>query len=155
MIVRLVGADLFHTDGRTDRQTDLQMDLSKPILGFRSFANASKICCGSRMEMIRVLKKAVCAGPKSRKIGFEPTTPVFAKSETSPHHTATEIGKNCGLVMKLFNFNLVRQFVCIEVIKFVAVYVSVLFSYSIAREVKRLFVYLFTLVTECFAGNLI
>ena len=58
--------------------------------------------------------------------------------------------------MKLFNFHSVRPFVvCIYVINFVTVCVSKLFSYSVAMEVKRLFVYLFTLVTEYFPGNLI
>ena len=70
------------TDGQTDRQADLQMNLSKPIIGFRSYANASKICCGSGMEEIRVFKnpKPACQNKKSRKVGFEEATPVFTKS---------------------------------------------------------------------------
>ena len=39
MNIRPVGADLFHADGRTDRRTDM----TKLIVAFRNFANASKI----------------------------------------------------------------------------------------------------------------
>jgi len=38
MKVRLEGAELLHTDGRTDGQTDM----TKLILAFRNFVNASK-----------------------------------------------------------------------------------------------------------------
>ena len=34
----LVGAELFHKDGRTNRETDM----TKPIVAFCSFANAPK-----------------------------------------------------------------------------------------------------------------
>jgi hypothetical protein len=39
MKIRPVGAELFHTDGRTDRQTDM----TKLIASFRNFANTPKI----------------------------------------------------------------------------------------------------------------
>jgi hypothetical protein len=38
MKIRLVGAQLFHADGRTDRQTDT----TKLIVALRNFANAPK-----------------------------------------------------------------------------------------------------------------
>jgi len=38
MKIRLVGAEVFYEDGRTDRQTDM----TKLIVAFRSFANAPK-----------------------------------------------------------------------------------------------------------------
>jgi hypothetical protein len=38
MKIRPVGADLFHADGRTDRQTDM----TKLRVAFRNFANAPK-----------------------------------------------------------------------------------------------------------------
>ena len=34
--IRLVGTEMFHADGRTDRQTDM----AKLIVAFRNFANA-------------------------------------------------------------------------------------------------------------------
>jgi hypothetical protein len=40
MKIRVVGAELFHADGQTDRQTDRHM--TKVIVTFRSFANARK-----------------------------------------------------------------------------------------------------------------
>jgi len=75
MIVRLVRVEFFHTDeqtdGRTDRLTDwladLQMDLSKPVIDFRSFANASKIVRGSGFEKIHVCKEAKPAAPPPPK----------------------------------------------------------------------------------------
>jgi hypothetical protein len=42
--IRLVGAELFHADGRTDRQIDRQRDrqtdMAKLVVAFRNFANA-------------------------------------------------------------------------------------------------------------------
>ena len=38
--VRLVGAELFHADGRTDRQIYGRTDMTKLILAFRNFAKA-------------------------------------------------------------------------------------------------------------------
>jgi hypothetical protein len=38
MTIRPVGAELFHAEGRTDRQTDM----TKLIVAFRNFANAPK-----------------------------------------------------------------------------------------------------------------
>jgi len=38
MKIRPVGSELFHADGLTDRQTDM----TKLIVAFRNFANASK-----------------------------------------------------------------------------------------------------------------
>ena len=40
--IRLVGAELLHAGGRTDRQTDAQGDLMKLIVAFRNFANVLK-----------------------------------------------------------------------------------------------------------------
>jgi hypothetical protein len=37
MKIRLVGAEMFHADGRTDGQTT---DMTKLIVAFRNFANA-------------------------------------------------------------------------------------------------------------------
>jgi hypothetical protein len=37
-----VGAALFHADRRTDGQTELQKDMTKLMVAFRNFANASK-----------------------------------------------------------------------------------------------------------------
>jgi len=39
MKIRPVGTELFHVDGRTDRQTDI----TKPTVAFRNFANAPKM----------------------------------------------------------------------------------------------------------------
>ena len=39
MKIRSMGAELFHADGETDRQTEHQ---TKPIVAFRNFANAPK-----------------------------------------------------------------------------------------------------------------
>jgi hypothetical protein len=45
MKIRPVEADLFYADGQTDRQTDRdtdrQTDMTKLIIAFRNFANAS------------------------------------------------------------------------------------------------------------------
>ena len=41
MKIRPVGAELFHADRRTDGQTDM----TKLIVAFRNFANASKNVC--------------------------------------------------------------------------------------------------------------
>ena len=38
-----VEAELFHSDGRTDRQRDKGTDMTKLIVAFRNFANAPKI----------------------------------------------------------------------------------------------------------------
>jgi hypothetical protein len=38
MIIRLVGAELFHADGRTDEQTDMM----KLMVTFRIYANVPK-----------------------------------------------------------------------------------------------------------------
>jgi len=40
MEIRLLGAELFHTDMRMEGSTDGQTDMSKLIVTFRSFANA-------------------------------------------------------------------------------------------------------------------
>ena len=40
MKIRLMGAELFHADGRT--QTDRQTDTTRLIVAFRTFANAPK-----------------------------------------------------------------------------------------------------------------
>jgi hypothetical protein len=37
-----VGAELFHANRRTDRQTDGRIDMAKPIVAFRNFPNAPK-----------------------------------------------------------------------------------------------------------------
>jgi hypothetical protein len=42
MEIRQVAAELFHADGRTDRQTDKQAGLTKLIFAFRNFAKAPK-----------------------------------------------------------------------------------------------------------------
>ena len=42
MKIRLVGAELFHVDGRTDRQTDGRTDVMKLIVAFRNFTKAMK-----------------------------------------------------------------------------------------------------------------
>jgi hypothetical protein len=42
MKIRRVGAELFLADGRTNRQTDRQTDLTKLAVAFRNFANAPK-----------------------------------------------------------------------------------------------------------------
>jgi hypothetical protein len=42
MKIRLVGAELFHADGRIDRGKDRQTDVTKLIVAFCNFANASK-----------------------------------------------------------------------------------------------------------------
>ena len=39
-----VGAKLFHADGHMDRQTDRRADMTKLIVTFRSYANATKMC---------------------------------------------------------------------------------------------------------------
>jgi Fe-S-cluster formation regulator IscX/YfhJ len=40
MKLRSVGDELFHVDGRIDRQTDRQTDMTKVIVAFRNFVNA-------------------------------------------------------------------------------------------------------------------
>jgi hypothetical protein len=50
--------------GRTDRQRDRPDGLVEGINWFPLIANASKICCGYRMEKIRVFKMATRAGQK-------------------------------------------------------------------------------------------
>jgi hypothetical protein len=47
-----VGATLYHSDGRVDRSTDM----TKLIVAFRNFANASKICLLFNTE----LKRSAC-----------------------------------------------------------------------------------------------
>jgi hypothetical protein len=42
MTIRQVGDELFHADGRTDRQTDKQTDMTKLTFAFRIFGNALK-----------------------------------------------------------------------------------------------------------------
>jgi len=42
MQIRSMGAELFHADGRTDRRTDGQKDMTKLIVAFRKFVNAPK-----------------------------------------------------------------------------------------------------------------
>ena len=42
MKIRLVGAELFHTDERTDGLTDGQTDVTESIVAFRNFGNAPK-----------------------------------------------------------------------------------------------------------------
>ena len=37
-----MGAELFQADGRTDGQTDRRTDVTKLIVAFNNFANASK-----------------------------------------------------------------------------------------------------------------
>jgi hypothetical protein len=46
MKIRPVGVELFHADGRMDRETDMKL-----IVAFRNFANASK---NSSSNIIRV-----------------------------------------------------------------------------------------------------
>jgi len=40
--IRLVGAEIFNTDGRTDGRKDRQTDMKKLIFAFISFVNAPK-----------------------------------------------------------------------------------------------------------------
>jgi hypothetical protein len=40
MEIRPVGAELLHADGRTDRRTEGQMDMTKLIVAFRNFVKA-------------------------------------------------------------------------------------------------------------------
>ena len=42
MKIRLVGAELFHADGRTYERIDRQTDMTNIIVAFCNFANASK-----------------------------------------------------------------------------------------------------------------
>jgi hypothetical protein len=37
-----VGAELFHSDGQTDRETDGRTDMTKLVVDFRNFAKAPK-----------------------------------------------------------------------------------------------------------------
>jgi len=43
MKIRPVGVELFHADGRTDRQTEIRTDLTKLTVTFRNFANAQNL----------------------------------------------------------------------------------------------------------------
>jgi hypothetical protein len=43
MKIRLVGAELFHADGRTEGRTDRRTNVIKLVVAFRKFANAPKI----------------------------------------------------------------------------------------------------------------
>ena len=38
--IRPVGAELFHTNGDTEEETDRQTDMTKLIVAFRNFTNA-------------------------------------------------------------------------------------------------------------------
>jgi hypothetical protein len=42
MKIRPVGAELFHADGQTHRQTDRQTELTKLIVTFHNFAKAPR-----------------------------------------------------------------------------------------------------------------
>ena len=42
MKFRPMEAELFHSDGRRDGQTDRQTDMAKPTVVFRNFANVRK-----------------------------------------------------------------------------------------------------------------
>ena len=64
-----------------------------------------------RLKYVVVLGWKIFVSLKEQKDWIRTNDSIFAKSETSSHHTATEIGQNCGLVMKLINFNSVPQFV--------------------------------------------
>jgi len=49
MVIRPVGAELFHAEGRTDGRTDM----TKPVVAFRNFANARRnrsTMCGHNTE---------------------------------------------------------------------------------------------------------
>jgi hypothetical protein len=41
--IRPVGAELFHEDGRADRQTDRQAGMTKIIVTFRNYAKSSLV----------------------------------------------------------------------------------------------------------------
>jgi hypothetical protein len=43
MKIHLVGAELFHADGRTGRHADRRIDMTKVTVAFPNFANASKM----------------------------------------------------------------------------------------------------------------
>ena len=47
--IRLVEAELFHADGRTDAPTDRQADMTKLIVAFRNFAKAPKNNKGNQL----------------------------------------------------------------------------------------------------------
>ena len=42
MKICAMGVELFHGNGQTDRQTDRQTVMRKPIIAFRNFAKAPK-----------------------------------------------------------------------------------------------------------------
>ena len=44
MKIRAVGAELFHADGQTDRQTGGLTNITKRIVAFRNFENAPENC---------------------------------------------------------------------------------------------------------------
>jgi len=43
MKILQVGAELFHADRQTDRQTEGRTDMPKPVVAFRKFSNAPTI----------------------------------------------------------------------------------------------------------------
>jgi len=44
MRIRPLEAEMFHPDRPTDRQTEREIDMTKLIVAFRSFTDASKKC---------------------------------------------------------------------------------------------------------------
>jgi hypothetical protein len=50
-----VGAELFHADEGTDGRTDRQTDMTKLIVAFRNFANASKMINFTRKMMMMMM----------------------------------------------------------------------------------------------------
>jgi len=54
MKIRLVEAELFHEDGRTDRQTDGRTDMTKLTAAFRNFAKVTK-WAGRKLHIIKEL----------------------------------------------------------------------------------------------------
>ena len=53
MKIHVVGAYVFDAEGRTDKRTDGQTDMTKLIVAFRNFANAPK--SGKRNLFIRLM----------------------------------------------------------------------------------------------------
>ena len=78
---------MFHADGRTD----VQMDMSKSKIGFRSSTNHRSQITFIGWERFVSQNGSYTCRPKSRDIGFEPTTPVFAESATFVRYTISEI----------------------------------------------------------------